>query len=208
MVASCWRCQAPTSAAVCAICEAPQPLDSGTDLFALLGLPTHLEVNPLDLEQRYHALSRAVHPDRHQTAEPRARQLSLALAAEVNRAYRTVRDPVARGRYWLAAHGRPLGMENNQVPPTLVTLVFETQEELCALRERPSPALRERVAGVRDDLLGRVSGLENALVARYATWSATEAADEGALRELRARLSELAYLATLLADVDAALGAP
>src|SRR5262249_60374987 len=99
---TCWRCGADGDIGlVCADCAAVQPLAPNADLFALLGLARRLDVDPRDLERRYVDLSRAVHPDRFQTGTPRERELSLAASAAVNRAYRTLRDPVARGRDWL-----------------------------------------------------------------------------------------------------------
>jgi len=190
---------------LCPACGAPQPLPADTDHFALLAIPRTLAVDPQDIERRYHALSRGAHPDRHQAAEPRARQLSIALTAELNRAYRTLRDPVARGRYWLALHGSPLGANNNHVPPSLAALVFETQEELEVLREQPSPDHRSRIESLHAGITARIADLEAALTARYAAWGAGEAASHDALQELRVRLTELAYLGTLAADVDAAL---
>src|SRR5689334_23256333 len=98
----CWRCRADAAdLLVCAQCAAVQPLGADVDGFALLGLPRQLDVDAADLERRYHAASRATHPDRFQTAPPAERELSLRASAAVNRAYRTLRDPIARGRYWL-----------------------------------------------------------------------------------------------------------
>jgi molecular chaperone HscB len=191
---------------VCSRCEAPQALPSGIDLFAILGLPRRLVIDAADLERRYHAASRAVHPDRHQTSDAKARDLSLAAGAAVNRAYRTLRDPIAVGRYWLELHGERLGNEN-RVPPALATLVFETQETLEELRDAGgSGPLRERVATVRDELAGRLAALQTELTAHYGEWSASDATAPTVIAELKRRLSEIAYLRTLLGDVDTALG--
>src|SRR5439155_1407428 len=119
----CWKCHAESGAAlVCPRCAAIQPLPADADLFAVLGLPRQLALDLPDLERRYHAASRAVHPDRFQTAGPRERALSLAASAAVNRAYRTLRDPVARGRYWLELHGARLGDGGPLVPPAVAFL--------------------------------------------------------------------------------------
>ncbi len=201
--ATCWRCGGAAAALVCPACEAPQPVPPDADLFAVLGLPRDLRVDAADLERRWHAASRAIHPDRHQTAGGRARELSLAASAAVNRAYRTLREPVARGRYWLELHGQRLGHDNNRVPPALAALVFETQETLEALRGGADVAAEVRA--VRDQLAARLRALGDDLVARYAAWGA-DAATPAALAELKTRLSEIAYLRTLLGDVDAALG--
>jgi molecular chaperone HscB len=200
----CWRCRADVgSALACPQCEAVQPLRSGIDLFAVLGLPRSLALDAASLEERFHAASRAVHPDRHQTADERARVLSLAASAAVNRAYRTLREPVARGRYWLELHGAAGGEERRAVPPALATEVFATQEKLEELRTGRSEALRREVVGLREGLAARLRALGEELEGAYDRWR-----DDGTtvLDELRRLLSEIAYLRTLLGDVEDAIG--
>jgi len=183
----CWHCSARTGLAlVCGQCEAPQPLAAGVDLFAVLGLRRRLVVDPDDLERRYHEASRVVHPDRHQT----------------------LRDPIARGRYWLELHGSPLGERNNQVPPALAELVFETQEHLAELRgASDSGAARESIESAYADIDARLRALVAELEARYAVWDAAGGETSDALAELKRRLSEIAYLNTLRDDVDETLDA-
>jgi molecular chaperone HscB len=179
---------------------------AGADLFAVLGLARRLEVDPGALEARYHAAARAVHPDRYQTAGERERELSLVASAAVNRAYRTLRDPVARGRYWLTLHGTALADRGTAVPATLAAEVFATQEKLAELRAATgvaASALGSDVRGLRDALAARLDGLRAALVEQYACWNGNAT---GALEELALRLSEIAYLRTLLGDVEDALG--
>jgi molecular chaperone HscB len=199
----CWRCHATRDdGLVCPRCDAVQPLAPEADLFAVLGLPRRLAVDPADLERRYHAASRAVHPDRHQTSDDRQREFSLAASAAVNRAYRTLRDPVARGRYWLELHGTRIGDEGARVPPTIAADVFETQEKLEELRAAgASDALRDEVRGLRERFAARLDGLGHDLVASFGTENGGPA-----LEDLRRRLAEIAYLRTLLGDIDATIG--
>lgn len=201
----CWRCAARTGLSVaCLACAAPQPLAADTDLFAVLGMPRHLALSRDDLERRYLDASRAVHPDRHETGDARTRELSLAASAAVNRAYRTLRDPVERGRYWLELHGEPLARDNNRVPPGLAELVFETQELLDELRS--GGAERAVVERRHTALDRRWRDLVGALESRYPAWDAADATAPAALEELKTRLSEIAYLGTLVDDVDETLG--
>jgi len=87
-----------------------------------------------ELTRRYYELSRRLHPDLYQTGVPQEKEASLKNTAVLTRAYRTLRDPVQRGQYWLELHGEQLGKENNKVPPKLAALVFEVQEKLAELR--------------------------------------------------------------------------
>ena len=203
MSRQCWQCGAThDDGLVCARCQAVQPLPPEADLFAVLGLPRRVALDPPDLERRYHAASRAVHPDRHQTADERQRELSLMASAAVNRAYRTLKDPVARGRYWLELHGTRLGDEGAGVPPAIAEDVFETQEKLEGLRTAGADdALRAEVRALRERFAARLDGLRGDLLASYE-------ADHGAppLEELRRRLAEIAYLRTLLGDIDETIG--
>lgn len=190
-------------ALVCPRCQAVQPLAPDADLFAVLGLPRRLALDGADLERRYLAASRAVHPDRHQTAGEADRDLSLAASAAVNRAYRTLRDPVARGRYWLELHGTGLAEGGSTVPAEVAADVFATQEKLEELRGARDAdehtALRHDVDGLREGFAGRLAELRAGLVAAYA--------ERGpGLDDLRRRLAEIAYLDTLLGDIDEAIG--
>jgi molecular chaperone HscB len=202
----CWRCGAEVrDALVCPGCEAVQPLPADVDYFRALGLPRRLALDVADLERRYHQASRALHPDRFQTASAREQELSLAASALVNRARRTLRSPVARGRYWLELHDDRLGDDNKRVPPAIAAEVFETQEKLEELRAvRPGPAaeaLRHEVQILHDGLAERLRAQTGELEARYDAWNG-----DGDLGELRRRLSEIAYLTTLLGDLEVALG--
>lgn len=203
----CRQCNGETRGGlVCATCGAVQPLAPDGDLFAVLGLPRHPHVDPADLERRYHEASRAVHPDRFQTASLREQELSLAASAAVNRAYRTLRDPVALGRYWLELSGAHLAQGGPAVPQAIAAEVFEAQEKLAELGAAgagaSAEALRREVSELRDHLAARLTTLREELVEQYRRWS------DGApaLAELGRRLSETAYLATLFGDIDEALG--
>lgn len=202
----CWKCQAKVASAIlCPRCHVIQHLPAGVDLFEVLGLPHRLEVDLADLEDRYHTASREVHPDRHQTAGAKEQSLSLAASAALNRAYRTLRDPVARGRYWLELHDVPLGENNNRVPPALAAEVFAVQEKLEEVRAAApgDEALLGEVRALRTELADRLAALRADLVTGYA---GAPVPDTAGLADLKRRLSEIAYLDTLLGDVDESLG--
>ena len=204
---SCWQCGADRASNLfCPDCAAIQPIPEHADYFQVLGVPRRLVQDPEVLQRRFYELHRQWHPDRYQTGPQEARSASLRNTAAVNRAYSTLRDPVERGEYWLTLQGETLGANNNRVPPELAELVFEVQEKLEELRGardgNGSADLRRDVAAVHAELLERRSVLLAQLDETFARWDADAAEPAVLKRELKATLSALAYLGTLIRDVE------
>ncbi|MGH7864743.1 MAG: hypothetical protein ACREQB_07125 [Candidatus Binataceae bacterium] len=192
------------------ICEqCGSPLSVGLDLFAALGLPKKLVIDGDALELVYHELGRRIHPDRFATAPVPVRNASLHATSLVTRAYRTLRDPVSRGLYWLELNGEKLAENNQQVPPELAELVFDVQEQLADLRDSKlqhaasAPALRDQAAQRRDTIVSIADDARKQLNRNFAEWDSDGAANRTRLTgDLKATLSKLAYLRTLIRDID------
>ena len=202
---SCGRRQEPLL--TCADCGSPLAAPLGC--FAALGLPRKLAIDLGALERRYHELSRKIHPDRFASSAAPVRDASLRATATLTRSYRTIRDPVARGLYWLELIGEKLSENNKRVPPELAELVFEVQEQLAGMHDAPadSDAARELAAQVaqrRAQLQATMDASLADLERNFLKWD--QRSDEKMLTlELKAILSSIAYLRTLIRDVDRAL---
>jgi len=202
----CWRCSHEHQPTLfCPACQAIQLLPAQVDYFSVLGLPRSPVVNEAELTRRYYDLSRQLHPDLHQTGAAEEKEASLKNTALLNRAYRTLRDLPQRGQYWLELQGEQLGKDNNRVPPELADLVFEVQEKLAEGREMRAEgqetAVRADLEQIRTDLNAQMTHLRAALVENLAQWNGDQSAPK-LLRDLKNLLSEIAYLRTLLRDVD------
>jgi molecular chaperone HscB len=212
----------------CAACGAP--LGAELDCFATLGLPRRLMIDRAALERTYHELGHRMHPDRFATATPPVRDASLRGTARLTRAYRTLSDPVSRGLYWLELNGRKLAENNKEVPRALAETVFAVQEQLDDLRTvrsvsrsgEPDAAqmeaeMRVEVEQRRGELRVAMDAAERELEANFARWDVVTARDEaeagGAYSEgeaerdarfgeLKSILSKIAYLRTLIRDID------
>jgi molecular chaperone HscB len=195
---------------VCPSCGAIQPLGEDASYFVALGLPDHPAVDPRELEARYYALSRQLHPDRHQTGDADQLARSVRASAMINQAYRTLRDVESRGRYWLRRLGDDLGRDNNRVPGPLAAFVFDVQERLAELRAARGGerAARQRDLGsLHAEIESRIGAEREALAELLDGWPADArngGADERA-RRLKELLSELSYLKTLDREVRAGL---
>jgi molecular chaperone HscB len=201
---SCGRRQEPSL--ICADCGTP--LAAPLDCFAALGLPRKLTIDLADLERRYHDLSRKIHPDRFASKGPKVRDASLRATATLTRSYRTLRDPIARGLYWLELNGEKLAENNKRVPPEIAELVFDVQEQLAEMQLTSDPeAAHERAAEIsarRIELQFKMDEMLASLDRNFA--KRDPSGDTKALTvELKTILSNIAYLRTLIRDVDRAL---
>jgi molecular chaperone HscB len=201
--AICWNCSAATSGAhFCPACGKIQPLPRGADYFAFFGLPQKLTIDLPALEQRFHSLSWKLHPDHFARASEDERQLSLDRSSELNDAYRTLRDPIARVEYLLGLAGmRKEGQKKQQAPPELLEEVFELNESLDELREsRQSGGSTSQMAGLRNKLEAAQHKFESSLasvdqeLARVSSeWDAAldAGADEAARKRLMDRMNDI-----------------
>jgi molecular chaperone HscB len=176
------------------------------DYFSLFGLPRKLALDVDDLGARYYALSRQFHPDLLQDRPPAEREAGVRATALVNNAYRTLKDPVRRGLYWLSLHGESLGRDNERVSPKLAAQVFEVQEKLEELRDaraRGSAAREEdEVRAIRDVLRVHMRDFGDQLAANFQRSDAADGDGAAAMGETKMVLSELHYVRTLLRDVE------
>jgi molecular chaperone HscB len=165
---NCWNCAAATGGDhFCPACGKIQPLPRGADYFAFFGLPQKLTIDLPSLEQRFHSLSWKLHPDHFARTSEAERQLSLDRSSELNDAYRSLRDPIARVEYLLGlASMRKEGQKKQQAPPELLEEVFELNESLDELREaRQSGGSASQMAGLRNKLEAAQHKFESSLAA-------------------------------------------
>ena len=201
---SCARPQEP-----CLVCpDCGSPIGAELDSFAALGLPRRLAIDPPQLERIYHELGRRLHPDRFASSSEPVRQASLRATALLTRSYRTLRDPVSRGLYWLELNGEKLAENNKAVPSEIADLVFEVQEQLAELRQAAaadgaeSRDLAERIGARLEELNASMSAAQRELDRNFTDWDQGKADRSALISELKATLSRIAYLRTLIRDVD------
>lgn len=184
------------------------------DYFEVFGLPRKLQVDLDALQRRFYELSRRYHPDFHQGADAAAQAQALESSALVNRAYRALRDPLARVQYLIALEeGREVREETTAKPKPPMDLLAEMLEVQEALEEAKSGGLtdetRGRLRAERQRLEDRRRAEETALIAAGAQWDV--AADAGQdrgplLGRFKQRLAARAYLGTVIDDLTQALG--
>jgi molecular chaperone HscB len=101
--------------------------------FELFGLAPAFALESEALERSYLGIQSQVHPDRFAHAGDAERRASLQWTTRVNEAYRTLKDPVQRGKHILELHGVDVAFETNtQMPSDFLLQQLELREELEA----------------------------------------------------------------------------
>ncbi len=156
--------------------------------YEVLGIEPRLKLDLDDLRQRFYRLSRRLHPDLAPSDErARAEEATAAL----NDAYRTLRNSLDRGEYYLKLRGFEPGDER-RVPPELLSDVFELNEALEAGDD--TARVEEGFECFRMALSAADAEIET-------LFAAVDSGDPGALVRLRAALDRRRYISRLLARV-------
>jgi molecular chaperone HscB len=185
---------------------------SGTvDYFAIFGLPRKLWIEMGTLEQKFLQMSWKLHPDNFVNASEQERELSLKRSSELNDAYRTLRDPVARVEYLLAIEGeRKEGEKKQEAPPELLEEVFELNESLDELREAKAAGedlaeLKTGLESAEKNFQEKLGEVDRQLQAAAHKWDAALQGDAATRKKIMARLNELlnrrSYIRNLVTSV-------
>src|SRR5206468_3767164 len=213
----CWNCHERTVGThFCPSCGKLLQSPQAVDYFALFEMPRKLWIEMSGLEQKFLQLSWKLHPDNFVNASEQERELSLKRSSELNDAYRTLRDPVARVEYLLGIEGeRKEGEKQQQAPPELLEEVFELNESLEELREaraweQDSTGLRSRLETAEKSFQEKLGEVDAELQSAASEWDAALTVDSAARKKVMARLNELlnrrSYIRNLVTNVAKELG--
>lgn len=129
------------------------------DPFATLGISPRFEVDSAEIERRYRELQRRFHPDRHVSAPSKERRESLLKAMEINEAYRTLSDEVARAEALLVQAGLA-GADPKAADQEFLMEVMELREGLADAKAAQD---LERVQNLAADVTTKLEAVRNGL---------------------------------------------
>lgn len=180
----------------------------------MLELPRKLWIEMDVLEQKFLQLSWKLHPDNFVNATAEEREISLKRSSELNDAYRTLRDPIARVEYLLAIEGtRKNGQNRQQAPPELLEEVFELNESLEELRQAKTSGgdtaiLKHRLEAAEKNFEAKLGEVDSELQAAAREWdnaidaSAEEAQRKAVMSRLNELLNRRSYIRNLVVNVQ------
>lgn len=138
------------------------PPESVKTHFELFALPATFMVDGEALSARYRELQRTMHPDRFASAPDRERRLAMEQAAQLNEAFRVLRDPLARARYLLELRGHRFDDEHSTTrDPEFLMEQMELREALAEVRDSADPLAR--VGALMDQIAARLKAMTDQL---------------------------------------------
>ena len=211
----CWNChERAVGTHFCPGCGKVLQLPQQSDYFAMFEMPRKLWVEMGSLEQKFLQLSWKLHPDNFVNASSEERQISLKRSSELNDAYRTLRDPVARVEYLLAIEeARKEGTTRQQAPPELLEEVFELNESLDELREArasggDTASLMQRLEAAEKNFAAKLNEVDSQLQAVAREWDKAidDKSDQSTRKAVMSKLNELlnrrSYVRNLVVNVQ------
>ena len=142
--------------------------DLKADYFEIFDLPRSAAVDAKDLEKRFYALSRQLHPDLYARKSQAERDYAQEASALLNDAYRTLKDPIARAMYLLKLEGFDIGEQGaKDVPPELLEEMFE----LNMMLEEANP---DEIAAARVRFEAMRAAIDTELQDKFTAWNGSE----------------------------------
>lgn len=230
----CWSCNSALAANehFCPSCGKVQPAVP-IDHFSFFGLSRKLNIDTATLGQEFYRLSRKLHPDVYARSAGNEQQWSLDKSSQLNDAYRTLKDPIARTQYLLKLEGvqleeqssaataaaRDAGVEKKQViPPELLEEVFELNMQLQEMRANKEmgeddPNMVRDLQVAKKNFEEKLEALSAELKQLWNEWDAvlTNFSSHSEIQRERVRdqmvdlLNRRSYIRNLVRDVNQAL---
>lgn len=76
-------------------------MNNSKNFFEIFSLPVGWEVDFQQLDIKFRALQKALHPDRYADKSDFEKRLAVQTAATINQAYETIKNPLSRAQYLL-----------------------------------------------------------------------------------------------------------
>jgi molecular chaperone HscB len=156
----CWLCQKPVSqrALFCHHCGTIQQVRK-LDHFARLGIERRIDIDMELLIRQYTALSRSLDPQRFLIRGMGERGHAAKQYEALNEAYEVLREPLKRGRYWLALHQKEFE-QSHAADPFVLELRAELDSaaepsECDRVAQKAGQALQQGIMGLMQSLRGQ-----------------------------------------------------
>lgn len=113
--------------------------------FELYQLPVSFFPDAAQVKAKYYELSRTYHPDRYAQADKSQQLEALTMAAQNNKAWKTLSSPDATMAYVLELEGTLQTDEKYNLPPSFLMEMMDFNEEVSDYEMSNDATLKERL---------------------------------------------------------------
>ena len=165
------------------------------NFFEIFDLTPGFDVDLALLTGRYRELQRLVHPDKYAQGSDQDRRIAVQMAANINDAFRTLKDPVERARYLLSLQAISVDDESaRQVDPEFLMEQMELREALGEVSGSAQAAQKlGKIFATIDTLETQTLGALTAAFAR---------GDAAALRNANEQVQKLRFIKRLRGEAQ------
>lgn len=136
--------------------------------FEIFGLPVSFDVDSENLAERYRALQKAAHPDRHASGSDRDRRQAMQMAANINEAFQTLKSPLLRARYMLQLKGIDFDdQKDTSFDTEFLMEQIELREALAEVKNDPDALTR--LNSLMQDIHARIGTMQGELAKALAS---------------------------------------
>lgn len=108
-----------------------QPLSLAANDFELFDLPQLFNLNRTELDTRWKALQKQVHPDQYVSHGAAEKRLAMQWSVRINEAYRRLKTPLSRAAYLCELNNSPVRAEDKtRMPEDFLMLQMRWRETL------------------------------------------------------------------------------
>ncbi|XP_055533415.1 co-chaperone protein HscB homolog isoform X2 [Wyeomyia smithii] len=128
----CWSCNKPLPndrIFFCEVCGSLQKVEH-QNFFRLLDVPNTFVVNGTILSANFRQLQSILHPDKFSQKSEEEKINSLEWSSLINKAYKTLTDPLERAKYILNQEGVLIDEENTSVDPDFLSDMMDLNEQV------------------------------------------------------------------------------
>ena len=160
-----------------------------------------------DLEKRLFQLSKKFHPDRFAGKSAEENQFSHDHSSSINNAYRTLKNPFTRAKFWVERELGSIEEKSASVPMDMADLFFEVHDHLDTIRDSNGNPPEEALKAVHDaesEVREKVIQLEKELQQKFTQYD--QEPTRKTIQDMKEILSHRSYIQSFLRQVDNVLG--
>lgn len=133
IIKNCWNCRSTKKKLnhfICADCGKIQDIVQEHDFFELLLLPRDFDVPSTELTRKFRQLQNIIHPDKFGNKSEREQLNSAEWSSLINKAYKTLSNPLDRGQYLLKLFGEEISENNTTFNKEFLIEIMSRNEEV------------------------------------------------------------------------------